>query len=207
MWLQVPFTTVHSGETPSSHQETTNTLPFRWPWSLVGRTSHAISCVWMLSERELGQTSLILKKNMYIELYRYKYHMILSWTIQFSSLCFSRIWGNFWLTSFFKRFSMHPVTLRPAKIVQVWVRWFPETFARRRFPTKVSWRVSPEKANLPARTSTISFKGGCLNSSVWSTNQEIASEKIVTFVGNSTGFFQDWMSWDTPWKCSSWFED
>ena len=102
MWLQVPFTTVHSGETPSSHQETTNTLPFRWPWSLVGRTSHAISCVWMLSERELGQTSLILKKITYIELYRYKHNMILSWTIQFSSLCFSRIWGNFWFTSFFK---------------------------------------------------------------------------------------------------------
>lgn len=84
------------GGSPSSHQETTSTLPFRWPWSLVGRTSHAISCVWMLSERELGQTSLILKKHVH----RYKYNMILSWTIQVSSLCFSRIWGNFWLTSF-----------------------------------------------------------------------------------------------------------
>lgn len=196
MWLQVPFTTVHSGETPSSHQETTNTLPFRWPWSLVGRTSHAISCVWMLSERELGQTSLTLKKNTYIELYRYDINIIWYFHEQYSFpvcvfLGFGVIfdWRDFPCTRSpcvqrkSSRFGCgdSPRHLRDADSLRKWVEG-----------SHLRKRIFQQE--LPPFRS----RGGVSKTRLRTTNQEIASEKIVTFVGNSTGFFQDWMSWDTP---------
>lgn len=46
---------------------------------------------------------------------------------------------------------------------------------------------------------------GCLNSKIEAHTKKLL-EKIVTSVVSKTGFFQDWMSWDTP-MCSSWFED